>query len=363
MRLPFIAKKKNAKGLIGVDIQANRLAIAHIINGDKPEDSPVLKQCAFADIAADQNPNSVLAKLAQSFPIKQFFCNTSIASEQYELFLIDAPNVESGELRQAVRWRIKEQLNYHIDDAIIDVFEIPGQQSHRAKLMYVVSAQRQDLDNIQKILSQAGLEIQSIDIYELTQRNIAAILPDDQDGMVILRLNQQDGLLTVTRNKTLYLTRKIDFGYERLLNILNMTDAGDSAGTKNLDEDIDLSMDEVEDFDDAQTSLADETSINNAAELSDAAKAVIDQVILEIQRSLDYYVSHFNQRPVGKIMLAPIGQEIPSVLNYISDMLGIKTEVLDFNQYLQVARPLDQALQSRCFDAIGLALRQDLEQG
>jgi len=92
--------------------------------------------------------------------------------------------------------------------------------------------------------------------------------------------------------------------------------------------------------------------------LCEQSKLVIDEVILEIQRSLDYYVSHFNQRQVKKIVLGPLAQKFPGTSEYVKEMLGIETEILDFNHYLNMSNPLSIELQVHCFEAIGLALRQ-----
>ena len=218
MQLPFVFNKKNNRGLIGIDIQPQGIAIAHILTAEKNENKPILKQCAFQAYDPDSPEDKLLTlkKLLTSFPVKNFYCNVSIAQLAYELLLIDTPKVEAGELKQAVRWRIKEQLPYHINDAVIDVFEIPDQPTNRQQLMYVVSALQSDLDEQAELLKQAGVGLKFIDIYELLQRNIAAIIPEDKEGLVMLKINSSGGLLTITRNGTLYLTRNIDFNINRL---------------------------------------------------------------------------------------------------------------------------------------------------
>ncbi len=366
MQLPFVFQKKNKRGLIGVDIQPQGIAVAHILFAEKPGNKPVLKQCAFQACDPDSPEDKLLTlkKLLSSFPIKNFYCNASIGQLAYELLLIDAPKVESSELKQAVRWRIKEQLPYQVDDAVIDVFEIPGQPVNRQQLMYVVSALQSDIDEQAELLKQAGLDIQSIDIYELVQRNIAAIMPEDKEGLVLLKIDTKGGLLTITRNGTLYLTRNIDFNINRLRVALEQSEIDQES-------EITLSLDELEEQSDTDNNRNNTINLQNepassaaeinqeTAALSERSKAIIDELILEIQRSLDYYVSHFNQRPVTKIVFAPMEPQAEDVINYIHEMLGIKTEILDFNRYLSVKAALENSLQVQCFNAIGLALRQD----
>lgn len=44
----------------------------------------------------------------------------------YRLPLVEAPDGPPAELRAAVRWRVKSLIDFHIDDAVIDLFEIPS---------------------------------------------------------------------------------------------------------------------------------------------------------------------------------------------------------------------------------------------
>ncbi|RKZ99175.1 MAG: hypothetical protein DRQ43_00385 [Gammaproteobacteria bacterium] len=354
----WFQKKKNTKGLIGVDVQADQLAIAHILFATKKEDKPTLKQCVYKELSSTdvKESSETLLKMVQSFPATQFSCNSVIDKNHYELLLIPPPNVEPDELRQSVKWLIKDQLAYHIDDAIIDMFEIPGQQSARAKLIYVVAAQKREIELQAKLLKNSGLDIASIDIYELVQRNIAKLFEQDKDGIVMLRLHEQSSLLTITCNGVLYLTRTIDFGAQQIKAVLplSFTDSAFSdSASSNTESAVEDSDEEIELF------LDDDKEKHPASILNDQAKLILDNVILEIQRSLDYYVSHFNQRQVKKIVFSPMDQEIPGAIEYVNEMLGIEAEFLDFNHYLNVSKPLSREIQVHCFEAIGLALRQD----
>ena len=42
---------------------------------------------------------------------------------------LEAPAVPREELKTAVGWRLKDMLDFHIDDATIDVLAIPGAQA------------------------------------------------------------------------------------------------------------------------------------------------------------------------------------------------------------------------------------------
>lgn len=59
----------------------------------------------------------------------------------YQLLQIEAPDVDPAELRAAVRWRIKDLIDYHVEDAVVDVIDVPqleGRSGNHA--MYALSA-------------------------------------------------------------------------------------------------------------------------------------------------------------------------------------------------------------------------------
>ena len=59
----------------------------------------------------------------------------------YHFSLVEAPDVPADELRAAVRWRIKDLIDFHIDDAVIDVFEMPPHaRGGPHRMMYAVTA-------------------------------------------------------------------------------------------------------------------------------------------------------------------------------------------------------------------------------
>ena len=66
-----------------------------------------------------------LERVAREFGAKRFQCTTLLKPQQYQILLVEAPAVKREELKSAVRWRIKDMLDYHIDDATIDVLDVP----------------------------------------------------------------------------------------------------------------------------------------------------------------------------------------------------------------------------------------------
>jgi MSHA biogenesis protein MshI len=284
----------------------------------EPELPPTLELAEFTPLADDTPLADSLDKLVKLSGLHRAVCISVMEPGRYSLLLVQAPDVQPDELRQAIRWRIRELIDFHVDDAVVDVFEVPDQRSTGAnRMMYAVATKAADVRSLVDALTAAGLKLEVVDIPELALRNIAALTPEDAAGVALLYLGPQRGLINVTRQKTLYLSRRIDIGLNAL----------------------------------PQTAI----HTNDP----DVIESWLDRIVLEIQRSLDYFESHFAQPPIAGVLVAPLGREIPGMAEYLSLQLSLPARLLDLNGVIDAAAPIDTAQQQHCLFAIGAALRQE----
>ncbi len=247
-------------------------------------------------------------------------CTTLLNAGDYQLLLVEAPDVESSELRAAIRWRIKDLIDFHIDDAVVDVVEIPGQDRGRARMMYVVAARSARVRSRIDQIEDAGLELTAIDVEELALRNIAALADQDRRGTCLLWFGADYGLILLVREDELYLSRRIEIGTNHLFSAAQSGDPDNG------------------DFGESLISL-------------------LEQVTLEIQRSLDYYDSHFALPPLGEMLVAPCAPPMPYLTRYLEANLNLRTHDLDLMRLFPSATLPDLATQARCLTAVGAALR------
>ena len=252
--------------------------------------------------------------------LKNTRCTTLMDVSDYQLLLVEAPDVDATELRAAIRWRIKDLIDFHIDDAVIDVVEIPGQDRGRTRMMYVVAAKSSAVRARIDLIEDAGLGLAAIDIEEFALRNVAALADDSGRGICLLAFDANDGLILIVHGGELYLSRRIEVGSQQLANAALQADP------------------ETGDY---------------GAELT----ALLDQVTLELQRSLDYYDSHFPLPPVQTVLVAPSAPALPFVAQYLRANLSVSAEQLDLMRLFPGADLPDADAQARYLRAIGAALR------
>jgi len=301
--------------------------IAHACIAHTEGQTPTLQAFHYSPIKNKAKTKLSLKKFIHEHNLEKTVVATSLLISDSNLVMIERPDVEEDELTQAVRWNIKDSFSFNVDDAIVDVFDIPEQKDRgRTSLVYVTAAEKAFLKRRIQTLEEQGLEVESIDIAELVMRNIASLLPEDENGVVLLKLDATQGLMTLTHDSSLFLARNIDVGFSPLLSTLN------------LDEE-------------QQEGLALEG-------IPPEQQHLLDTIVLEVQRSLDYYESHFSKPSINSLVIAPVGHDISNVTKYLADALGLQVRVLNFNDVLDAPDLISDEMQAKCFFAIGTALRE-----
>ena len=317
--------KKSTNNLSSIVHHAEGLAFACV--ADRENKKPLLSSCYFQPQISDYK--TTLKQLLEQTNISQKYpFSTLLDSNNFLLLLMQRPNVNEEELVDTIRWQIKDQLDYPAAEAIIEVIEIPGQQERgRQPMIYAIAAHQEVLKSSINLFDENKLNLQYIDIPELAQRNVSSLLPEDFIGVALLNLQPNYSLLTVTHEGELYLSRVIDIGYENL-----------------------------ERHDDPVT----QTTGLSLEQPSTDLETNISKIVLEIQRSLDYYESHYGKPTIGNLVIAPLENEIPDLNNQLEQELGLAVRSLDLDEIIEIDTELNIEIQAKCFVAIGAALRNSV---
>lgn len=256
-------------------------------------------------------PERQLQRLAAQHQLKNARCTTLLDESEYTLVLTEAPDVRPEELKTALRWKIKDLIDFHINDATLDAFALPGEASAgRVREMYAVAARNEAIRRRVDRLHNAGAGLEIIDIPEMAQRNLAALLPEDAQGVAVVSFTGRGGLLTITRQGELYLSRNLDVGLDHLLQSGGLT-------------------------------------------------GYYDRVVLEVQRSLDYYESHFRMTPVRQLVLAPVAGRMPELVEHLAANLSVAVSVMNLAEMVELDTGVPPELEGPCLFALGAALRRE----
>jgi len=227
-----------------------------------------------------------------------------LGQEHYQTVMVESPTVPEEELLGALRWKVKDLVNFSIDDAVVDFMQVP-ERSGRAPFLYVVAAQGNAIRELAKPYQEADLHLDVIDVLESAQHNLAMKLAAPEYAVAVLHLGGSSGLLTFSFADGLVLSRRIE----------GRNTSGD---------------------------------------------VLFEKVAMEVQRSMDYFERQYSWFPLSKLFVAPM-PAAQAMQAKLREYVSIGVDIADLSQLFDltaVPQLQEPRLQNLAFHMLGAALRE-----
>lgn len=252
----------------------------------------------------------MLSELRRQHRLGGCRCVTALAAGEYQMLQLEAPEVPAAELREAVRWRIKDMIDYPPDAATLDIVSMPSPRAGGSRgSLFVFSARNEVVGGRMALFDKAKIPLEAIDVPEMALRNVALLWAAEHRAAALLAINESGGMLVIAAAGELYSARRIEL---------------------------------------------------TAAQLADAGRAQehFERIGLELQRSFDHYDRQFGAYPLGRLVVAAPMAE--GLVEYLSSNLYVPVETLDLSRVADFPAVPDLRnvhRQAQCLLSIGLALR------
>jgi MSHA biogenesis protein MshI len=300
---------------MAIDLQPRSVRVAHLVRGRAGRARVALLR-EFERAGSDAED---LLRVRKAVGVAGLRCTTALDAGAYHVVQLAAPAVPAAEAKQALRWAVKDSIDFGAEEAIVDSMPIPadGTRVGRPAQIIAVAARRERVRARMQAFESAGVKLAAIDVAEVAQRNLGALYEQPDRGLAFLAFDEQRGLLTFTRNGELYALRHIEVGTRAL--------AGDSPAAPR--------------------------------------QSLLERITLELQRSLDNFDRQFSQVALQRLVVAPFAGRDALVAG-LQDMLSVPVEAADLDEALDFDGSSDgalagDALQAAWLPALGLALRQE----
>jgi MSHA biogenesis protein MshI len=306
----FSLRKSKSSGCVALSRTGSTVFSASVI---RDQAKPRVLSCSAHDLS--DNTHEGWVSLLKQTGLFRYRGMLLLSNGEYQLLQVESPGVPEVERKQAVAWKLKDLLSFPVEQATVDVIAIPQGQNApgRGSFMFAVAARNEVIKRYMDEFESAGAELDVIDIPELAQRNIAALLEDEGRGVALLSFHDHGGLLTFTAGGELYHARSIEIPAQQLATVD-----------------------------------------------PEQRKHYFERLVLELQRSLDNFERQFSYVTVSKLVLGPmVGQA--ALEEFLKGNLYIPVSSLDLSEIMNlgaVEELQDPAFQSRCFLALGAALRE-----
>ena len=309
-QVPNFLKPKIEPGWLSVAMREGRVDFVHLRReqGRKPR---VLLADSVEKGADDE---ATLSALRKPMRLERYRCTAMLSHGQYQLIQTDAVAGTPDEARETVRWKLKDQVEFPVDTAAIDLLPIPS--DGRTPQVFAALSPESTIAPLVQAFQTAKVPLAAIDLPEISQRNLAALFEEKGRGQATLVFDDDEGLLTFTLKGELLVARHVELTARQL-----MTADDDRRGT------------------------------------------LFERIALDVQRSLDNFDRLYSSVPLAHLLVAPI-PGVDGFLAYLRANLTISVVPLDVSSVVDIgAVPalLDPLRQFQCLRAIGAALRDEPE--
>lgn len=297
----FPSSRKDSQ--VGVDYLPNGVAVVQVKTSGKNAGSILRHE--FIEAADSDARRQALQAWVNRHGLSKTPCVCLINEEDCDINQIEKPNVDDSELIQALSWKVKDLVSYDIDSAVVDVYPMPVSSKNNTSQVSVVSAQHSVVSDYVQRIDASGLKLTAIDIYDLVRKNLPGIRESRETTRALLSIGEQAGELSIFHDTDLYVSRRFKIGMSKL-----------------------------------RTATSEDQS-------------VYDSLLLEIQRSMDYYESYYGLAPVRLMEIFPQTPATEKMALYLQNLTSFEIDFVATGS----AQKDPSALPHTCFHAYCAALR------
>lgn len=307
--MPISVKKSFEPGWLAIAPGEGRADFIHVqrVKGSAP------KVLLAESMERGGDDVLMLSSLRKPFGLGGKRCTALLRHGEYQFIQTDAVEGDSDEAREIVRWKLKDQVEFSIETAVVDLLPIPS--AGRTPQVFAAIAPESAVGPLIRSFQAAKVPLTTIDLPEMSQRNLAALFEEDGRGLATLIFDDIEGLFTFTVNGELLVVRHVEISVRQII-------------------------------------AADK----------ERREMLFERIALDVQRSLDNFDRMYSSIPLSRLIVAPI-PGVDDFIDYLRGNLTVPVSPMDLGSVLDmesVPALLDPLRQFQCLRGLGAALRDEV---
>jgi MSHA biogenesis protein MshI len=145
--------------------------------------------------------------------LKKAYCCLVLDDQDYQLLAVEPPKVPASEMAEAVKWKVKDLIQFPITEAVVDVFSQPESHDANREIIDVVVANKSIIDTKAQFIQDIGLDLVAIDIPELAYRNYFETCEHSDANVALVLVKQSYGKLVVINKGNVCFSRSFFVNY------------------------------------------------------------------------------------------------------------------------------------------------------
>lgn len=302
--------KASAQGRVGVAIGAQGMLAVRVDSPFGPR--PRIQSCVYHPDANEASWPQSFADFARDLSADGLPVVVCVNSQLASLLQLSLPDVPEAELASALKFRAREISPVPVDDMVLDYVEVPGMRARGGERAgYCAVARLSQLRALRDAIKPSGMTLAAIDVEDMVLRHLLARYQAGEENRALLFVGAQGSRIIVARGDVLYLFRASSIA------AFHFADSPDQTLPPNR----------------------------------------VEGLVLEVQRTLDFYDSHFTDPPPRQIWLAPNWPFIPQLARQIGEQMRLPLREIVLDDALDGTQQIADLPVDLAWLALGAALR------
>ncbi|GAB4267286.1 MAG: type IV pilus assembly protein PilM [Deferrisomatales bacterium] len=342
------------KNLVGLDIGSHSIKIVELKHQKSGYE---LKNFGLSQLPPEAIVDGVIMdsavvvesirNLTANLGLKNRNVATSVSGHSLIIKKIQLPLMTESELEEQIQWEAEQYIPFEIDEVNVD-FQILGPLLDEEGQMEVllVAVKKDIINDYTAVIAESGLSVQVVDVDAFALENIFEVAyPEFLDKTVVL-IDVGAGIMNINVLKAGVSTFTRDIT------------VGGSVFTEEIQKELGVGYEEAE-----VLKLGGHSDQASPADVLEVLRMTTENLVLEIQRSLDFFSATSAEEEVHRVFLSGGSCRVPGLAMAVEERIGIPVEVMNpFRgvQYSEKAFDPDylEAMGPVAAVAAGLALRR-----
>jgi type IV pilus assembly protein PilM len=325
----LFTRRRNA---IGLDIGSSHIKLLKLDHDEKTDQYRLecfgmtrLPPEAIVD-GAVMNSNVIvdaIRELIQRHRIKTKLVVASVSGNAVIIKRINLPQMTTDELEESIQWEAEQYIPFDINDVNIDVQILDGASEDPGQMEVLLVAARKDLvSEYQSLIQQAGLKPVVVDVDAFAVANMFEhnYDLDEDEAVALVNIGASNVNIHVLNGGVSAFTRDIGMGGRQF--------------TEEIQRTLNISYEEAE----AMKVGGDELDASAVVpeEIERVLATIGENLSVEVQRSLDFYLSTAADGNLSRIYLSGGAARTPGLARAITKQTKLPTEIVDPFRRVQI---------------------------
>lgn len=300
-----------------------------------------------AELDLDAVSNSIKALIDEVNPPTKDVVIALPESRIFTRVLYDLPYLTDDELAQAIKYTSEEFVPMPIKDVNLYyqvIFRSPKKEPNSRTVVFVIAAPKALIDKYLHVIQLAGLKAVAIETELVATARALVNAGSFSPTSLIVSMGSTNTDFAIVSEGLILLTRSIATGGAALTRVIAQSFSFEPVQAEEYKKVYGLLEDQLE------------------GKLFNTIKPVIDLIVTEAKRVILAHETQNRQRPVKRVVLSGGGAQLPGLVRYFANNLGLEVQEADPWTAIGVEPSLKSKLASdgpTYAIAAGLALRED----